>query len=122
MAKQPETFEKRVASLAPKLFIVGLVLSVILGFFGASAGAGWVYYLLVLLGIVVGWFNVTKSEALLYLVSVLALMTSINFLTDLLNKLPYGDFLSATLVFVSVFLAAGAAVVALRNLFDLAKD
>jgi hypothetical protein len=119
--------EKMLKSWAPKLFIGGLVLAILVGIWAASTSSGkpidWAVYLLVLLGIVVGWFNITKSEVIGYLLSVIALLLGTTYLNMLFSLIPgIGSVLSNILSYVVVFLASGSAVVALRHLVELARD
>ena len=118
--------EKTLKSWAPKLFIAGLVISIALGLYVGFGGKEILelYYLLLLFGLIVGAFNVTKEESLLYLVSILSLLITATFLAQIFGFLPgaAGKVAALTLSYVSAFLGAGAAIVALRNLIDLARD
>ncbi|MEM4295824.1 MAG: hypothetical protein QXS91_03395 [Candidatus Anstonellales archaeon] len=125
MPKAEQSMGATMKSLAPKLFIAGFVLAIIIGAWAGSTGQQipGLYYLLLVLGVVVGWFNVTDKEALLYLVSVLALLSGVSFLNNLFEALPdVGKTLASMLSYLTVFLASGAALVALRNLYELTKD
>jgi F0F1-type ATP synthase assembly protein I len=116
--------EKTLKSWAPKIFIAGLVISLALGLYVGFGGKEIteLYYLLLVFGLIVGAFNVTKEESLLYLVSIVSLLISTSLLSPLFNFLPAGKVIAVTLSYVAAFLGAGTVIVALRNLIDLARD
>ena len=94
-------------------FVVGLVLAVIFGFSG-NVGLIW---LLVLLGLVVGFLNISEKEAITFLVASIALISagSATNLTVLWG--PLGGILSSIVVFV----APAAIVVAIKAIYETAK-
>jgi hypothetical protein len=94
-------------------FIVGLVISVIAGFFtigdmGLAA--------LVILGVIVGFLNVTGEEVQKFLVGTIALMLVGSALSTALGTV-IGGILSAFVAFV----AGAALIVALKEVYTVTK-
>jgi len=97
-------------------FIVGLVLAVLAGLFFQP---GWAIWVLAILGVVVGFLNVTAEETRGFLLASIALTLS----ATALNTLPViGTALSYILPFVVAFVAGGMIVVALKELFQTARQ
>jgi hypothetical protein len=97
-------------------FIVGLVLAVLAGLLFQP---GWAIWVLAILGVVVGFLNVTAEETRGFLLASIALTLS----ATALNTLPViGTTLSYILPFVVAFVAGGMIVVALKELFQTARQ
>jgi len=97
-------------------FIVGLVIAVLAGI---GLDQTWFTWILALLGLVVGFLNVTTGETQGFLLASIALMLSANSV----QEIPYvGAQLTQILANVVAFLAAAVLVVALRALLDTARD
>ena len=97
-------------------FILGLVIAV-LG--GVGLDQTWFTWALAVLGLVVGFLNVTSGETQGFLLASIALILSAN----AVQGIPYvGDQLTVILGNVVAFMAAAVLVVALRALFDTARD
>jgi len=94
-------------------FVIGLIVAVIMGFAGTGTTTLWV---LAVLGLIVGLINVTHKESQLYLIATIAFLVSASSLTLIMASLK--PFLENVMVFV----APGAAIVALRALYNIAKD
>ena len=94
-------------------FVFGIVLAVVMGFFGTATQTTWA---LAVLGLFVGIINVTQKESQLFLIAAIAFLVSASSLTLILEGL--GPFLRNVIVFVG----PGTAVVALRALYDVSKD
>lgn len=93
-------------------FAVGLVLSVIFGY----AGNNNLIWLLVLLGLVVGFLNVTEKEAVTFLVAAVALIVA--------GSAGIGELwfrLENVLRAVVVFVSPAAVVVAIKAIYETAK-
>jgi hypothetical protein len=96
-------------------FIVGLVLAVLAGLFFQP---GWALWVLAILGVIVGFLNITGEETRGFLLASIALTLS----ATALNTLPVlGTALSLVLPFVVAFVAGGMIVVALKELFQTAR-
>ncbi|MEM4347148.1 MAG: hypothetical protein QW802_00990 [Candidatus Altiarchaeota archaeon] len=96
-------------------FVVGLVISILAGL---GISAEWVPFVLVVLGVLVGILNIADKEVVPFLVGAIALMFS----TYSLGYLPLGSIITAILKNINTFVAPAAAVVALRTIYDLAKE
>ena len=98
-------------------FIVGVVLAIIAGIIVTNNP--WIVLALVILGLVVGFLNITAKETTEFLVAAIALIAagSAN-----LTIIPYaGDYLTAILGYIAVFVAPAAIVVALKAVKELAE-
>ena len=108
-------------------FVIGALLAIIMGL-GAAAGAAfatntWLVLLLVVLGLVVGFANITKKEVGSFLLAVAALVLVGSAGVANINTLvPFvGDFLASTVDNFVVFIAPAALVVAVRSAWNLAS-
>jgi hypothetical protein len=96
-------------------FILGLVLAVLAGLFYQP---DWAYWVLAILGVIVGLLNVTVEETRGFLLAAIALILS----ATALNTVPVvGKALSLILPFVVTFVSGAAIVVALKALFETAR-
>jgi len=97
-------------------FIVGIVLSVVAGLLVAEV---WMYWVMLVLGLVVGFLNVTAEESQGFLLAAIGLMLSA---TSVL-AIPYiGAGVTAVVANLVAFIAPAVLVVALKSLFETAKD
>ena len=97
-------------------FIVGLVLAVLAGLFFQPPWAIWV---LAILGVIVGFLNVTAEDTRGFLLAAIALTLS----ATALNAIPVvGTAFSYVLPFVVAFTAGAMIVVALKELFKTARE
>lgn len=94
-------------------FAVGLVLAVIFGYSG-NIGLIW---LLVLLGLVVGFLNVTEKEATTFLIAAIALISAGSAANLTVLWGPLGGILSSVVVFV----APAAVIVAIKAIYETAR-
>ncbi len=96
-------------------FIAGLVLAVLAGFVELP----WIWWVLAVLGLIVGFMNVTASETRGFLLAAMGLILS----ASSIQQLPYiGDQLTEILSNVVVFIGPALLVVAVKSLFEIAKD
>jgi uncharacterized membrane protein YccC len=107
-------------------FIIGLVIAVVIGAFSSvvpSSVEGFLILALVVLGLAVGYLNITEREATPFLVASLALLLS-GTASGTLSFIPWGvgDTLSDIVLRINVFIAPAAVVVALTSIHRLAKD
>ena len=97
-------------------FIVGLVLAVIAGL---GIQAMWIAWVLVVLGLVVGFLNVTAAESRGFLLAAIGLMLS----ATAVQSIPFvGELVTRIVSNIIVFIAPAVLVVALKALFETAKD
>jgi len=100
-------------------FVIGLIISVLLGFvtFGYST------LILVILGLIVGFLNVTEKEAMKFLVAVIALIVvGVASLQALSVLGTFYSWLQLVLTSFIIFVSASGAVVAIKVLFEGAKE
>ena len=96
-------------------FLGGVAVAVAMAFVDVPSGA----MVLVVLGLIVGFMNVTDDESQGFLLAAIALMltaTSIGALPEV------GDVLSGVAGGLAAFVAPAALVVALKSLLDSSKD
>lgn len=100
-------------------FVVGLIISVLLGFVTFSFAS----LILVILGLIVGFMNVTEKEASGFLIAVIALMVvGIAGLQALAVLGTLYTWIQTVLTSFVVFAAASAVVVALKVLFETGRE
>ena len=102
-------------------FLIGVILAIVLGLFNMYLGPNSTYILwvLVVLGIVIGLLNITNKESSGFLLASLALVVVGYMGQGVLGIIPQiGAILSALLV---LFVPA-TIIVALRIMFDIAKN
>lgn len=120
MPKEKTLMEK----IGPWSFILGLIIAAV------SAFTGSVFWMLGILGLVVGLLNVSDRESSLYLIASLTFLMSANALSVTLTKLvtlvpvigQWLNFIDPLLANITLFVAPGAAIVALKALYTLARD
>jgi len=96
-------------------FIAGLVIAVLAAFVDFS----WVPWVLAILGLIVGFMNVSDDETQSFLIAAIGLLLS----ATAIHSIPYiGDTGTAILANVSAFIAAAILIVALRSLFATARN
>ena len=103
-------------------FIAGIVIALLLAF--VSKWEGQLTLVLVILGVIVGFLNVTEKETTPFLVASIALLAT-GAARDSLTKIPpeaVGSFLAAAVGNIASFVAPGAIVVAVKAIWALAKD
>lgn len=97
-------------------FIVGIVLCLILAFVTQVA---WIYWVLAILGLVVGFLNITAEETRGFLLAAIGLVLS----ATAVQAIPLiGVLVTRIMANVVAFIAAAVLVVALKALFETAKD
>jgi hypothetical protein len=113
-------------SFGAKAFAVGIVLALILGVFSNFLAANvntLVMSVLILLGLIVGFFNITEKETGNYLMAAVSLflITTLG-KTAILDIQIIGSYLAATLVAIMAFVMPAVIVVATRAIYRLSKD
>jgi hypothetical protein len=110
-------FEPEKLALAGKwAFIIGLVLAVVAGVLFEDEES--VFWVLAILGVVVGLLNVTQADTQSFLLAAIALTLS----ATALNLIPIvGETLSQILHYVASFVAGAMIVVALKALFETGR-
>jgi|SRR3989338_11344133 len=102
-------------------FIGGLIIAVIVGLLNAQELNPTVALVLVIIGIAVGLLNVSGKEATSFLVAAIALLATGT--ASSMGVIPViGMRLTAALGAIGVFVAPAAIIVAVKEIYDLARD
>lgn len=103
-------------------FIGGIVIALVLAF--VPEWKGQLTLVLVVLGLVVGFLNVSEKETTPFLVAGIALLAT-GTVTESLKVIPpaeLGNYLVGAVQNIGAFVAPGAVVVAVKAIWALAKD
>ena len=108
-------------------FIIGVVIAIVVGLFSGSLTGntkGLLTLILVVLGLIVGFLNISEKETTPFLVAAIALMATSAAKLEVINDLVanVGTWLQAIVTNIGVFVAPAAIVVALKAIKSLAKD
>lgn len=104
-------------------FIAGLIIAVIAGLAKSDQLGSLVALVLVLIGIIVGFLNVTEKEATPFLVAAIALLATGSAASmGAITLLDLGARLTAALDAIAVFVAPAAIIVAVKQIYGLARD
>lgn len=96
-------------------FLAGLVIAIL----GAFIDVGWFPWVLAVLGLIVGFLNVSDGESRGFLVAAIAFMLS----AQALSGLPLvGDTITSIMNNIGYFVGAATLLVAIKALFELSKD
>lgn len=99
------------------LFLLSVVIAIIAGI--AMPNDGTVVGLLVLLGIIVGFLNITEKESINFMIASLALLVAG---TASFSVLPMvGEMIDHILNYIGAFVAPAAVIVALKMIYELAR-
>ena len=97
--------------------VVGTMIAIAAGFFGFTQP--WFGWLLAVLGLVVGFMNVTGVESKTFLLAGIGLLM----VSSSVDNVPViGEMLTSFLGYVIAFMAPAILIVALKSLFDTVKD
>jgi len=109
-----------IGSLGALAFIIGLLLSVAATFFAGVIPA--VPIILAMLGLIVGFLNITKKESLGFLISVIAIAMLSGTMAVLpkIGAIELGSILESMLGNIAIFAGSAGFVVALREMFQKA--
>jgi hypothetical protein len=106
-------------------FIVGLIIAVVVGIMAAlgMAGAGFmsaIIIVLIILGLIVGFLNITAKEILLFLVATIALIV-VGGVFAPLKTLSIGLVLDNILALIATLMAPAAIVAAIKALWAVGR-
>ncbi|MDP2925596.1 MAG: hypothetical protein Q8N99_04450 [Nanoarchaeota archaeon] len=122
---------KKGKTLGAWAFLVGVLVALILGILtGLSTEMGipdWTVWILVLAGILIGVLNVSEVESKNFLLAALALVIVASqageMLKTSLSQVKYlGPMLSNTLIYLLVLFVPTTIIVALKSVFNIAKN
>ena len=99
-------------------FIVGLIIAVIAGIVLPQNTA--IIIVLIILGLIIGFLNITAKEITLFLVATIALIVVGNVFTPL-TVLDLGKFLGSMLSYVATLMAPAAIIAAVKALWAVGK-
>jgi len=102
-------------------FIIGVILAIIAGlFFGTNAV---VTSVLILLGIIVGFLNITDKETSAYLLAAVSLVIVTSFGGSVLAHVAViGVYLQSVLGAIMTFVIPAVIIVALKAIYSIAND
>ncbi len=101
-------------------FIIGLVIAVLVGLFTEASGV--VVSILVILGLIVGFLNITDKEIHGFLVASIAVMLA-GGSGNIMSAVPaIGGILERILTNFVVFVAPAAIVVSVKELYNISKS
>lgn len=114
-------------------YLLSLVIAVLAGIAAAAnyGTSGWVALLLVILGLVVGFLNITEKETNAFLVASIGLIvaslgasvTGQTGIFSALNVIPgLGTLVNAIVANIAIFVAPAAIVIAIKAVHNLAKN
>ena len=112
--------KRELHQIAHYVFFVGLLVAIIAGLFRDILSPQVLVTTLVILGVIVGLFNLTAKETVPFLVAAIALMLAgiVN-----LGLIPFaGPWLRQALSNIVVFVVPGAIIVGLKAVWKLASD
>jgi hypothetical protein len=123
MAKKKKE-DSFVDKFGPWAFVIGLIVAVI------SALTRQVFWMLSVLGLIVGLLNITEKESNTYLLASLTFLVSANALsvtlTQLMGIVPLINnwmvIINPLLANITMFVAPGAGIVALKALYSVSKN
>lgn len=125
MAKKEEEVEDEgLLKVGPWSFVLGLIVAIV------SALTRQVFWMLGVLGLIVGLLNITDKEVTKYLLASLTFLMSANALSITLGRLVdlvpfigrWMGFIDPLLANITIFVAPGAAIVALKALYSVSKN
>lgn len=113
--------DKRIGNYS---FIIGVIVAIVLGVFSLGTATPWLASLLVILGLIVGFLNVTGKETKEFLLvgAVLIIATSMGGASASLGGVQYiGQYLSGIFTQVLAFVVPATVVVALKDIWSLGQ-
>ncbi|MAG47238.1 hypothetical protein CL617_01415 [archaeon] len=104
-------------------FLIGVILAVIIGLTSNGNLTGTTASVLVILGLIIGFLNVTSNESQKFMLAGVVLVIVSNFGGSVIgNVAAVGTYLGGTLDAILVLVAPATVIVALKSVFELARD
>ena len=123
MAKMVSKIENKVIAYA---FTAGVVIALVLGLISAMVPANAVPYLtslLILAGVIVGFFNITPLEAKDYVLFVTAIVIVTSMSKGALGAVQViGPYLESVLASIMAFIVPSVIIVGLKSVLNLAEN
>ena len=103
-------------------FFVGLAIAVLAGVFISAPDSAF-YFALIVLGVIVGLLNVRDKETVTYLLACLVFLVAASspYLSSQIPESLHGTWVTHILKNIVIFVSAGAPIVALKAVYDVAK-
>jgi len=101
-------------------FITGLILCIIAGFVSSWSHNSGIIVVLIILGLIVGFLNITTKEIMLFLIAIIALIATQGAFGSL-SLWDLGRHLDQTFVLVATLMAPAAIVAAIKALWSVGK-
>ena len=122
MAKN-ESNSDMIAKIGSWAFIIGIVIALLVGIFGKGQGNPITTSVLILLGLIVGFLNVTGRETTPFLLATVSLVIVSTFGGQVLYDVAtVGPYLQGILVAITTFVIPATIIVALKAIWALAHD
>jgi len=119
-------------SIGAWAFLVGVIIVLILAIFSSSLSEnvqGWAVAIILLVGLVVGFMNITRGESTKFILATVALVIvssmGANAIGSSLMKLSFlslGEILGNVLTYLMILIVPALIIVALKSIFEVAKD
>ena len=104
-------------------FIVGIIIALIAGYVATIMGAAITTSVLIVMGLIVGFLNVTEKETKEYLLAAVSLVIVTSLGGQVLGDVAViGGYLKSVLSAMMTFVLPAVIIVALKAIFALAKD
>lgn len=104
-------------------FIIGVIIALIVGFLSDIIGAALVTGILVVLGVIVGFLNVTDKETKGYLLAAVSLVIVTSLGGQALGAIPtIGGYIINVFNAIMTFVIPATIIVALKAIYSIAKS
>lgn len=100
-------------------FILGVIIAILVAFAGVEYAES-ITMLLVILGIIIGFLNITEKEVYNFLIAAIALL--LTGAAGLGELLVVGEYLGPILTNISTLIAPAVVIVALKAVYSLGKE
>lgn len=113
------------SKVGPWSFVVGIVVAVLVSLMAAFSDGtvpSWAVILLAIIGLIVGFMNITDAEVHGFLVASIAFLLSFSSLSAIAGLVPWGGAFSTFFMLMGVFVAPAAAIVAFKELFAYTRN
>ncbi len=117
------TREKTLEKVGVIAFLVGIIIALILSIPALGGIGAGVASILIVLGIIVGIINIGDEEVHQFLLAALVFIVSAGYLMEFSSMIPaIGGWVKNFMTAVILFVAPGAAITALRALYEVARS
>lgn len=117
--------DSSLAKIGSWAFILGVIIAVVAGVLQAQSGSQspMLISLLIVLGLVVGFLNVTGKETTSFLIATVSLVIVTSMGGDVTGKVAnVGPYISGVLGSIMTFVVPATIIVALKSVYALASD